>query len=412
MNTKKKILFFHHCSDIGGAGLSGLNVLNSIDKSKFDVIVFSNSENNQMVTLFRNNGYRVIHGWKSPVIFSHFSGAEKFIFSPKFLLNMINILIDYNKINLVIKKVDPDIVIVNSITLFWIGSIAKKYKKKAICFVRETSTKGLLGIRTNIVEKSLDINFDKVVFISKYDAQRCRIQLSKKVVVCNVLKKDAFHDFDEIKNDTLQTNKKGHIKVLFLGGMSYLKGSHIIIKALYLTKQTNIKLVFLGYKWYGKKKLSNCKTIIQKIKYLLNLDFEKKVIEMIYNYNLLSKIEFHGNQFNVLKFYATCDVVVLPITSPHQLRPIFEAGLAKVAVILPDYCNYAELINSEACFWFARNNPFDLARVLVNICANPSTLKQRVNNNYLSTMKNHNELDYINKIRILLLEVSNDINKF
>ncbi len=40
---KTKILFFNHACSIGGAGLSFLDILRSIDKSQYEVIVYNSS---------------------------------------------------------------------------------------------------------------------------------------------------------------------------------------------------------------------------------------------------------------------------------------------------------------------------------------------------------------------------------
>ena len=85
--TKKKLLFFHHCGTVGGAGISGLNFLNSIPKDLYEVIVCSVSNPNNMVCIFRENGYKVIEGGNYPASFTHCVGSEKFALSLKAFIN-------------------------------------------------------------------------------------------------------------------------------------------------------------------------------------------------------------------------------------------------------------------------------------------------------------------------------------
>lgn len=54
---KTKILFFNHACSIGGAGLSFLDILKSIDKTKYEVVVYNSSLKSQQV-LWNNRKVR------------------------------------------------------------------------------------------------------------------------------------------------------------------------------------------------------------------------------------------------------------------------------------------------------------------------------------------------------------------
>jgi glycosyltransferase involved in cell wall biosynthesis len=233
--TKQRILFFHHCSTIGGAGISGLNALKAIPQEFFEIIVFSNSEGYGMAELFQNAGFNVIAGGKSPVVFSHFSGGEFFSFSPYFFYNCYQIWKDFRKIKNVIYKLKPDIVIVNSMTLFWIGKIAKKYDIQTICFFRETYAKSLLGLRNRIIKYYLGHYFDKISFISNYDKEINSALPCFKTTIYNSIN-DSVRNFLNDSNKLLIQKKldlqSDDFNILFVGGMSPLKGAHVIIEAL------------------------------------------------------------------------------------------------------------------------------------------------------------------------------------
>ena len=93
-------------------------------------------------------------------------------------------------------------------------------------------------------------------------------------------------------------------EVLYLGGENELKGWNIIKKLM----NTDIKL---NYHIAGYVNEEN-KVIGDNIKY----------------YQVVDNVDF---------LYEMADVIVLPSTYPHQLMPIFEAGIYKVPVITSDF---------------------------------------------------------------------------
>lgn len=404
---KQKLLFFHHASKIGGAGVSAVNVLDAIDKSLFDVTVFTCSVNEQMVNYFLSRGYKVIPGGLSPVSFCHCVGSELFIFSPQFIKNILSIFFDKKRIKTLLKNVNPDIVIVNSMTLFWIGRIAKKQKIRTICFVRETFIKGLVGIRTFCIKKHLRLYFDRVVFISQYDLNKCNIPINKKVLIYNMLTEENSFPYNKIEAQKLLHLPSDPFYLLYLGGMSSLKGVHVVLKSLPLLRDCNIKLVFVGYKWNGRmKKITESKSTIQKLRILLNLDFEKSCIKFILMNNLLRNIYFFDYSLDTNVFYQACDAIVIPFTKPHQARPLFEAGFAQIPAIITDFENLKEFTEDDTCFLFKNNDFRSLASIINDISDNPELTLCKIESNYQKCKTRHNLIDYKEKIKQLFVDVT------
>ena len=403
MNSKKKILFFHHTSVIGGASLSGLNVLNAVPKDQYDIFVYCNTYGGEMSNIFEKAGFKVINAYKSPTSLCHFSGSNIFALSFRALLNYIMILIDYKRISSIIPEVNPDIVIVNSMTLFWIGKIAKKANKETICFFRETYTKGLFGIRTSIIKYFLNKNFDKISFISQYDLEQNKVLKCNKRIIYNAVNSEDYKTIDKnIEKKKLGLNLSD-FNTLFVGGMLPLKGASIAIQALSQTKNDKIVLAIVGYNWNGKKKKFNdCKNWKEKVKYIFQLDYEKQCTDFIIKHRLYSQIKFYPPNDNIYSFYHACDCLVFPATKPHQARPIFEAALSRIPVIISDFQNIRESINENSGYLFENKNIKQLAFIMNKLAKEPSIAKNKIDTNYDNSI-NKNTLQVFNKQIIELL---------
>ena len=154
------MLFFHHCGTVGGAGISGLGFLSSVPKDRYDITVCTVSLPDNMANLFWKNGFRVIKSGSTPTSFAHCVGSKMAALSPRAFINYAKILRDRKKISCILQQEKPDVVVVNSMTLFWIGKLAKKYNAETICFFRETYIHGWFGIRTAMIKSQLSKYFD------------------------------------------------------------------------------------------------------------------------------------------------------------------------------------------------------------------------------------------------------------
>lgn len=156
MAGKKKLLFLHHSAEIGGAGLSALQVLRAVPETLFDVTVYCSTARGQdMADLFRVQGHRVLEGGNSPQIYAHYSGAEKLLISRRSLQTLLLVLRDRKRICALLDREKPDVLMVNSMTLFWIGKLAKSRGITTVCFFRETYAREWLGIRNAVIRHSL-----------------------------------------------------------------------------------------------------------------------------------------------------------------------------------------------------------------------------------------------------------------
>ena len=217
----KKVLIFHHCGDIGGAGISLLNTVYML-KDEFEVIVYA--EEGPIVEKFMENDLH-IKTYKKPFgAISSYSGSPK-ILSRTYLTKLSQILNSKQEIDAIIKEENPQIVITNSVTTAYVASVVKhKYRNiRVVSFIRETYR---LNIGTKINIRYLSKYADCVLYISKNDLNQYNISGVRQEVIYNSINlsfetKSSVDREAEVKALKIKPKK---FNVLYLGGDNPIKG--------------------------------------------------------------------------------------------------------------------------------------------------------------------------------------------
>lgn len=241
------------------------------------------------------------------------------------------------KIRKIIEESDCSIVMVNSMTMFYLGKIIKQYNKKAICFHRETFPAGL---RSKIIARQMEKYFDRIVCISEYDVKS--FNASKKI--------ELIYDKVDIEKFELAASMREEIRrkenldgkcILFLGGLNRIKDTMTAIKAV--RKLSGCLLIICGTDGKEDKvKLKNLSGFKSKIRYLSGKNYEAKCINYIAKHNMWDKIRLYGYMPDIEKMYAACDIVLFCAEKAHQARPIYEASVCRKKIVVPDFKNFQE----------------------------------------------------------------------
>jgi len=402
----EKLLLFNMSATIGGAGISFLQYLENLDREKYEIVVYNNANRPDIANRIEDMGIRVIRALNSPVVFSHFSGADGFALSPIKMLNYLRVLYDQPKIARVLDEEKPDVVIVNSMTLFWIGRLAQRRGIRAICLHREVYPKGLFGFRTKLLKYGLDRWFSDIAFISQHEEAETAAAHARTRVICDKVDLDIFHEVDkDAVREKLGLPGDAYL-VLYIGGGGKLKGAHTIIDAMNYIDNSNIKLVFLQCSEPPSKKTRKDYVSPKLIlKLLLGLDYAAKVGSCYASCHNKQSFIFKPESTAIQEYFAACDVIVFPSYAPHQARPAYEAGAARIPVIISDFPHTAEFVTDGVTgFTFKPKDSKALAERIIWVCNNKNSdkLRQVVENNYLNTVRDHNTTTLKKEIERLL----------
>lgn len=387
---KKKIVMIHHSGLIGGGSMSMYNNWLQL-KDRYNVSCYVPNDPPHLMNFLKEQGLE-------PEIFTfrlgkitYYNGGNK-ITNIKFWYHSIRAIFQIPYWKKVLKKEKPDLIIINSKVLSWMGSLFKNYK--SICFVRET----ILGNPKNLVNKFLHKQLDKfsvVSFISNYDLEQTDLKHAQKIVSYNFLDIKNFED-QLGKRDAC--NKLGvnpnSFNIVFTGGIEKLKGIDIAVKALKILENENINLIVAGndYKEFDKKKLSyyNFYSLMSKFKKRNSTKFANQIKQYIKENSLSNLVHFVGIKKNMAEVYSSSDLLIFPMNEPHQARPVFEIGVQKKPVIVTDFENIQEFVlDGENGLTFEVSNENELAECIIKLKKNKVLLKKLGENNYLKTLENH-----------------------
>lgn len=325
------ILFIHHSSSHGGAGISMVKAIQALsDQYKIAVAYPAGWPVPESLKAI---GIQLLVYESIPALFPLYSGGSGFL-----SLGALQFIQKKNRFRAelmaLVEEVKPNIVLVNSITLSYLGRSIGSDSIKYGCFVRETVDAHAVFVRR--IYKHFLNKYDHVFFISKYDQKVFSALNTDTSVVRNTYDVSLY---DEQQDGVVTKNNYGEpLKILYLGGDSYIKGYFNLLKVgkrLFSDEQKLDKRRFV-FTICGHMGNGNF-TYMSKIKSFLKSLYAKSIFpnvdDAIQNgfFNVIGEVDSLANQ------YLNSDVVFLPIVKPHQQRAVFEAGVFYKPVIVPRF---------------------------------------------------------------------------
>lgn len=342
---KKKIVFFHHGVGLGGAPISMVKIIQSLDSEKFESHVLLLKDSNLKDYLEKNNisysvvdhiFYRKFYRFFPHIVPSYF----KFYEIHKIIIySFFWILSRFFFSKKVFEKIDADIVHFNSLVLNDFLSCSSK-KFKTVIHIREPIEYGYLGIRNKIISSQINKYADSVIAISNDNANRLKI--NKKI---NVI-----YNFNEI-NDLASSRDIVTNKILYVGGCNEAKGFSLMVDSLkYL--DDNIEVFFCGS--YDLPALS----FFKKIVFFKRNKIKEKIL-LLKNSNNAKVI---GLTDNIEYYLKSSDILVNPFIKSHFSRPIIEAFSFAKPIVCTNIEGMDELIiNGYNGVIIDKNTPENLA---------------------------------------------------
>ena len=362
----EKIVIIHSALGFGGSIISLVDLISMLDKEYEVHIVLSKKVSDKVTNYLADYSSNILYYDKDPLIYAYYSGI-KFPFAIGFWRALFNFKNNLYWINL-IEQINPDIVLLNSSVLSPMVKVLQNSRRKFIVFNRETSKKRFCGIMHYIMTRFLRSS-DMVLFLSKYELQQFMLHLSKVEVISDVVRSSSE------STQSVKHQKGKHTNLLFLGGISKLKGTHILLKAVSKLPASSWSLTILGdiesmaHKGYFSKK------------------YYKKCVGMI---KKLSNIKLIGQVYNVNDYYSNCDIVIFPSTHPHQSRPIYEAGFMRKPIIISDFAETSEYLVNEHNGLAIKPMSYKELKKSIEYCLNNKVkVEQMGYNNYQMSLKYH-----------------------
>lgn len=280
----------YHVSTVGGGSFCLLNILKAIDRTHVSPVV-----------LLKQDGPLVaeIKALDIPVYFLSTLSTVPYnvsTFTPQKIKNAVRLISSLSSYKSILRKINPDVVYVNTMMLYPYLRPAKGMGIKTIIHVREHWPKGEHKWQRNIALKHIDKFADHIVAINSYSASMLDFSSKPKTIVYDWI--DLSCRYKEIPLSTIfnedMTNKKVY---LYMGGMQPIKGAYEVISSFSsVVTDPNARLLAMGIGkqgystgWKGKiKKLLACLGWIpytEKVMKIVNSDSRIRCIPGEYMIN-------------------------------------------------------------------------------------------------------------------------------
>lgn len=356
---KPRVLLVHHSAQIGGGTRSLLDVVEML-RSEYSVSVCAPSDPPGLARQVRERGVGFVPMTLAAPLYNHYNGGSA-VFSRTFLAGRIRSARHRRAWLRLIESEAPDVVIMNSAVLAPLGQVAREAGAVPLCMVRETFPPRRWSLRTRLLYRMLDGNFDAVVFLSDWDERAAALRVASTAVVRDCVRHEAVEVIDRGEAAEEIGVPASTFNVLFMGGASHIKGLEVALGALRSLSAPDIRLIVAGDMAAVTLPPTNGLSFRRLVDPAPGR-WAESVTNLLGDPKVLTRLVVVGETMDTAACYSAADVVLFPSTSPHQARPVFEAGAYGLPVIISQFNETAELVaDGENGLTFPAGDPEQLA---------------------------------------------------
>lgn len=313
-----KILYIHHAGGIGGAPRSLSFLINDLDKNIYEPIVLM-VEDGPARKIFEEAGAKVLVDTR----LGAFHGSTVSGMSFKlFLKNVLYALPSYVLAKKIIKKINPNIIHLNSSSLFMFAKAGKKVNNSIpiVSHIREPLLDSMFG---SILRNGNHKYVDSYIAIEKYDLSTMNTTSKLTKVIYNSVDFEVYNPSvkSNVLREELNLNNDDTL-ILYLARISESNG---VIELIQNIKEnvnnTNIHFAIIGY---------NNQSINKYVKNVI--DESSKNIHVMELRN------------DVPEVIASSDIMIVPFTQPHFSRSVIEAAAMGKPSIVSNVKGLDELV--------------------------------------------------------------------
>jgi glycosyltransferase involved in cell wall biosynthesis len=393
---KTKILFVHHASGWGGAPINMINIIKALDSKQFKphVLLLKDSIVKERLEEYKIP-YTVCNSYFYSKYYTYLSHSDAGFIKPYNVIKLLKIFISwflskYYFTPKILKKHTFDIVHLNSSVLSdWVYPSSKQ--GKVIYHIQEPISKGISGFRYNFIRSEVEKYADKVIAISKDNAERINLPQKTEVV----------YNFIEIPKNIEETNSGK--SVLYVGGAAKIKGIEVLLDAIPLINK-DIKLHLAGH-FPNIQPFSKLKELAYKLRYPSAYRLRTKLMRVsnFKNVNIIGSIP---SITNMLK---ESSLLISPFTKPHFSRPVIESFAYGKPVIVSDVVGMDEVVeNNINGIIIDNHNPKALAEAINNLVNNYKLMNKMGINGRNKAIERYSPTPNILKIENIYKELVTD----
>lgn len=359
------ILYIHHGKGIGGAPLSLLNLIKTLDRRFYHpIVLFLHAS--EAIEQFRQAGIDCV----GPADVYDFAHTAVWWFRWRHLFHLIRAIRDTRKTASVVapfwlRLINPDIVHLNTSSLIGWAYAAYHQNIPVVWHIREPIARGYFGVRRLMLIRIIKRYAHTILPICKNDSLPWHQQANVRVL---------YNCVDELLFDAARQSleKKNSVPILlFMGGMAPAKGFDVVLEVMLRLKKLypEVRCLIAGY----------CDNRYQKFYYRLLNARTRKIYRQLKE--LGDTIQFLGPIQDVPAVMALADILLCPFTVGHFARPIIEAGFMHAVVIASAVPPLDEIVQHGKTGFLIPVYDYDIWAATINDLLRDSEKRLEIANN-------------------------------
>jgi glycosyltransferase involved in cell wall biosynthesis len=318
---RKKILFIHHSSGIGGGSFCLLNLLREVDLNRFEPMV-----------LLKDDGPLVaeIRKLEISVHLMHSLFTVPYnrpLLVPESLHTYMGIYCSKKDFRSILKSLNPDIVYFNNSMLYPYMAICKEFGIRTIIHIREHWPLTEHRMQLKWFQKGIAENSDHIVAINQYSAGMIPGVEHKMSIVYDWIdfkERDVKYNLSELMGEDV-TGKK---VFLYTGGMQHIKGVCEVLETFSKICGDDCRLLSLGT---YPPELTGIKG---KIKVFLNrLGYKVASVRVFEALNKDSRIVSVPSIYEIKNIIEQCYCLLSYFTIPHANLVLAESIILNKPIV-------------------------------------------------------------------------------
>jgi glycosyltransferase involved in cell wall biosynthesis len=344
----KKILYVQHAGSLGGSTMSLLYTIQGLDREKYHPVVALTRPSSEVANLYRDAGIDVVE-WPGIETFEHTANDYMSLWRPldwvrqaRFARRVPGTL---KRTRELVEHVRPDLVHLNSAVLAPAARALHAMRVPFVWHVREHPVSALISFRTRWMRRALSHWPAESIFISNADREAW-VGPETGAVVHNFVD---FSTFDRTLDGRRVREEFGlgpdTPVILFMGGISAIKGVFPLLEALALVKEEMPEVRCL---MAGAAQPMSTRLVARAARRLLPLvgsaTHSQRVAHAISRLGLEEvcvRLPFYRDTPGLL---AASDLLTFPAVTPHFPRPVVEAAAMEKPVVASRLPGAIELI--------------------------------------------------------------------
>jgi len=333
---------------MGGSVMSLLYLIRKLDRDRYTPVIACLGPESDVTEFYREHGLDTL-SCPGLSILPHTTGGWFPLYNPRALIQLVMTILRFPEsvraTQRLIREVKPDLVHLNSVVLVPSAIGAARMGVPVVWHVREAVVRGHLGLRHFLLRRWLDQVPAEVIFISS-DERRLTFRDRKGVYIPNFVD---FKRFDRQLDGTECRRELGLALddqvVLFLGGLSIIKGIHPFLEAMRLEHARNPRIHVLVGAGISPSSPSWTARLARTLLPLVGRPTTRqRAMAFMEQHRMKEYVHLLPFRRDVERLLAASDILVFPSIAPHFGRPVIEAGAMGTPVVASRIGGVEELV--------------------------------------------------------------------